>query len=89
MAVKKFLKQVANLFDIGKRKCKDKKVCMEEALARLQARQTELETRLAGDHSDKARNKLAKQLKIVSAKRQKGKKIIQAMAAEEEPPTSS
>lgn len=88
MAVKKFLKQVANLFDIGKRKCKDKKVCMEEALARLQARQTELETRLAGDHSDKARNKLAKQLKIVSAKRQKGEKIIQAMAAEEEPPTS-
>ncbi|MFZ1536106.1 MAG: hypothetical protein WAT23_01770 [Chromatiaceae bacterium] len=88
MAVKKFLKQVANLFDIGKRKCKDKKVCMEEAVARLQARQTELETRLAEDHSDKARNKLAKQLKVVSAKRQKGEKIIQAMVAEEEPPTS-
>ncbi len=88
MAVKKFLKQVANLFDIGKRKCKDKKVCMEEAVARLQARQTELETRLADDHSDKARNKLAKQLKVVSAKRQKGEKIIQAMVAEEEPPTS-
>ena len=87
MAVKKFLKQVANLFDIDKRKCKDKKVCMEEAVARLQARQTELETRLAGDHSDKARNKLAKQLKVVSAKRQKGEKIIQAMAAGEEPPT--
>ena len=43
MAVKKFLKQVANLFDLGKRKCKNKKVCMEEAVARLQARQMELD----------------------------------------------
>ncbi|MGB7550929.1 MAG: hypothetical protein WBM15_05115 [Chromatiaceae bacterium] len=86
MAVKKFLKQVADLFDLGKRKCKNKKVCMEEAVARLQARQTELETRLAGDQGDKARNKVAKQLKVVTAKRQKGEKIIQEMAAEEQPP---
>jgi uncharacterized membrane protein YhiD involved in acid resistance len=79
MAVKKFLKQVAELFDAETKRCKDKKVCMAEAVSRLQARQAELEARLAEEQSDKARDKLGKQLKVVTAKRQKGEKMLQEM----------
>lgn len=80
MAVKKFLKQVAELFDLSKQKCKDKKVCLEEAVGRLQARQGELEASLAAEQSDKQRDKLTKQLKVVTAKRQKGERILQELA---------
>jgi hypothetical protein len=83
MAVKKFLKQVADLFDTRHRKCKDKKLCLEEAVARLQARQTELEAGLTEDQSDKGRNKLIKQIKVVTAKRRKGEKILQELTTPE------
>ena len=79
MAVKKFLKQVADLFDLRKQKCKDKKVCLEEAVGRLQARQAELEANLGVEQTDKQRDKLTKQLKVVTAKRQKGEKILQEL----------
>lgn len=79
MAVKKFLKQVADLFDLRKQKCKDKKVCLEEAVSRLQARQAELEANLGEEQTDKQRDKLTKQLKVVTAKRQKGEKILQEL----------
>lgn len=79
MAVKKFLKQVADLFDLRKQKCKDKQVCLEEAVGRLQARQVELEASLGEEQTDKQRNKLTKQLKVVTAKRQKGEKILREL----------
>lgn len=80
MAVKKYLKQVAELFHLRKEKCKDKKVCLEEAVNRLQGHQTELEARLAEEQTDKVRDKLSKQLKVVVAKREKGERILRELA---------
>jgi hypothetical protein len=80
MAVKKFLNQVAKLLsNAEKRKRKDQQGYLEEAVVRLQAHQAELEASLAEEQSKKARNKLTKQVKSVTATREKGEKILQAM----------
>lgn len=83
MAVKKFLKQVAKLLsNAEKRKRKDQKGYLEEALVRLQAHQAALEASLAEEQSQRARNKLTKQVKSVTATREKGEMILQAMEAQ-------
>ena len=72
----KYLQQVADLFDIEKRKCEKEKQCLRDALKKLKKREDALESRLDKQKSDKARKKLKGELKVISAQRKKGTRML-------------
>jgi predicted nucleic acid-binding Zn-ribbon protein len=79
MTIKKYLKQVAELFNTEKRDCDKEKKCLEEALKKLKAREDSLISKLSEDESEKTQKKLKKELKIISAQLRKGEKIYKTM----------
>lgn len=80
MAPNKFLKQVADMFDMKQRKCSKEKKCLNEALKKLKAREDTLESRLDKEKSDKTRHKLKGELKVVNAQIRKGRKLIKELS---------
>jgi hypothetical protein len=79
MTLKKYLKQVADLFDEEKRKCEKERRCLEDALKKLKAREKRLEARLDKEDSGHASKKLKNELKVVAAQRQKGIKLLKKL----------
>lgn len=79
MTVKKYLKQVAALFNAEKRKCEKEKKCLREALKKLKKREGEVEERLGKLKSDRARKKLKSELKILHAQRRKGQSMLKGL----------
>jgi len=76
MTLNKYLKQVANLFDVEKRKCEKEKQCLRHVLKKLKKREEMLENRLDKHKHDKSRKKLKDELKVISAQRRKGLKML-------------
>jgi len=76
MTLKKYLKQVADLFDEKKRKCEKERRCLEKALKKLKTREKRLEARLNKDDSGHAGKKLKNELKVIVAQRRKGLKLL-------------
>ena len=76
MTIKKYLKQVADLFDQKKRKCDKEKKCLREALQRLKKREDELESKLDKAKKDKEKKKLRSELKTVHAQYHKGQELL-------------
>jgi predicted nucleic acid-binding Zn-ribbon protein len=79
MTTNKYLKQVAEIFNMEKHKCDKEKKCLEEALKKLRDREESLSSKLDKDISDKEEKKLKKQLKIVHAQRRKGQKLLKSL----------
>ena len=79
MRLEKFLKQVADLFDAKKRKCKKEKECLLYALKRLKKREEVLEDKLERQESGKARKRLKDDLKVTKAQRRKGTKMLKEL----------
>ena len=79
MTLKKYLNQVADLFDEEKRKCEKEKRCLRKALKKLKSREDELQQRLGKEKSEKGRKKLRDELKMITAQRRKGSKMLKEL----------
>lgn len=79
MRIKKYLDQVAGLFDAEKRKCEKEKKCLRDALKKLKEREEQLESHMEKLKSDKAKKKLKNELKIVSTQRRKGENLLESL----------
>ena len=79
MTLNKYLNQVADLFDEEKRKCEKEKRCLRKALKKLKSREDELQQRLGKEKSEKGRKKLRDELKMITAQRRKGSKMLKEL----------
>ena len=79
MTLKKYLKQVADLFDEEKRKCEKEKQCLRKALKKRKDREDLLERHLGKEKGDKGRKRLKDELKVINDQRRKGSKMLKEL----------
>ena len=79
MALKKYLKQVSEIFDTKRRKCDKEKHCLRVALKKLKNRKQELDSKLEQAQEKQEREELQQQLKVVCAQRHKGLKLLKEL----------
>lgn len=80
MNLKKYLKQIAIIFNEEQRACNKKKQCLQLALKKLKQRKNEIKKILDTEKpGDKSRKRLKDELKVITAQRKKGIKILKEL----------
>ncbi len=78
MAENKFLKSLKKIFKLSDRKRKEEVDTLKQILAKLKARDEQLQKQLASKRSGN-RKEAKQELRVIRAKRKKGRKLLDSM----------